>query len=207
MYQVHVSLKVFKTSLKFVYLHTIMSKVLICRDGMAEVNPFLEAMLEILETDDSSEESDCLSLNSDDIQNQDITIGSQGQGQVAVDVPDNSREDPVAPNVHLSPRRSPTVLRYISSSSAKRRMRKQDHCHFCNLSVEKLELEEHLRRSESCKILYFRKLHCKDLNAVLSVLYDCLYCNMERMRLFYHLETNPDCKRQYQDRFSLNSSR
>ena len=113
--------------------------------------------------------------------------------------------DDVNNNATRSPRRNLAVLKHLSSSSAKRRAMKQTHCHFCNFEGARLDLEQHLLEKESCFILYQRKLHVKNLEAILVILYKCLYCPYDKSSLVRHLESHEDCKQNYFHRFHVDT--
>ena len=90
--------------------------------------------------------------------------------------------------------------KYLSSSSAKKI--KKSHCHFCKRDVEKLQLEMHLKQSQSCSIRYFRKYKVNTIDAILFEVYDCLYCEKESInRLRDHLNRSPNCLQNYFKKF------
>lgn len=163
---------------------------------MAEGNEHLNALLEVLDESlqsDSESESD-RQQSQEDLQ----------QHNVQHDDPQPVLHQPMRVQVQ---RRQLAVLKYISSSSAKRRILKNSNCLFCNREVEKIDLENHLNGSSTCQTLYFRKLHVKTVSSVLCLLYSCLYCDENFSKLFYHLEASEHCKQLYCQRFGLNSSR
>ena len=102
-------------------------------------------------------------------------------------------------------RRAQLVRRYLSSSSAKRRAEKTEHCNFCHLHLNKATLEDHLNTTELCQILYLRRAHLKTVPAVMVHLFGCLYCDDPFQKLQVHLRSSPDCLRQYCARFSVDS--
>ena len=112
----------------------------------------------------------------------------------------------LAAGVPGSPRaRGPLVRRYLSSSSAKRRAQKAEHCNFCHLYLTKDNLEDHLTTSESCQILYLRRAHLKTVSAVMINSFGCLYCDNPFRKLQVHLRSSPECLRQYCARFKVDS--
>ena len=95
--------------------------------------------------------------------------------------------------------------KYLSSSSAKRRMIKQTDCHFCPADLNRDTIEEHLKTSQDCLTLYLRKLHLKTLDAVILKIYPCLYCEVPFHKLSIHLQTQPECLRQFKEKFNVTS--
>lgn len=113
--------------------------------------------------------------------------------------------DPVADMPESPHARAQLVRRYLSSSSAKRRAQKAEHCNFCHLHLNKAALEEHLNTSELCQILYLRRAHLKTVPAVMVQSFACLYCDNPFHKLQVHLRSSPECLRQYCARFSVDS--
>ena len=106
--------------------------------------------------------------------------------------------------VPVSPRAgAQSVRRYLSSSSAKRRAQKLEHCNFCHLHLDKSNLEDHLNTSDSCQILYLRRAHLKTVPAVMVHAFGCLYCDEPFSKLQVHLRSSPNCARQYFARFGV----
>ena len=104
----------------------------------------------------------------------------------------------------LSPRRRPLVVRqYISSSSAKRRIKKKTHCHFCDLEIDKMNFRNHLLSVEECRILYCRKLRVKEVNAVIVLSFQCIFCNQHVRQLASHLKSAPECLQNFVQLFEL----
>ena len=103
--------------------------------------------------------------------------------------------------------RSPIIGKYITSSSARRKILKLSHCNFCQQDHNRESLGLHLQQSDRCKTLYMRKLHVKTIDAVLCLIFECLYCQDRAPKLFNHLEANDQCKMQYLIKFNVNSSR
>ena len=123
-----------------------------------------------------------------------------------------TQEGPAPGTVEASPPTSPgrsmLRLKYISSSSAKRKMIKSTNCCFCVQNYDNpVELRAHLEASESCQWKYFRRFHHKTIDAVLNTLFTCVFCVTKDRRLFYHLENYPDCKAKYLEKFDCASIR
>ena len=116
--------------------------------------------------------------------------------------PGQQAPDPRSP-VH----RSPIIGKYISSSSARRRVLKSTNCNFCNQDHDRGSLSVHLEQSERCRILYLRKLHLKSIDAVLCQLFECLFCEDKAPKLYLHLESKEFCRLQYLTKFDVTSSR
>ena len=116
--------------------------------------------------------------------------------------------DPVqAENAGSPVHRSPVVGKYITSSSARRRVLKISHCNFCQQEHNRESLGRHLQQSDHCKTLYLRKLHVRSEDAILCSLFECLFCTDRAPKLFNHLEANNQCKMQYLVKFEVNSSK
>lgn len=116
--------------------------------------------------------------------------------------------DPAPVRAVVSPvHQSPILAKYISSSSARRRIQKVAHCNYCNTDHDRASLELHLQQSERCLTLYSRRLHVKSVDAVLSLLFECLFCTDRVPKLFLHLEHSEDCRLQYMRKFNVDSSR
>ena len=99
------------------------------------------------------------------------------------------------------------ILKTLTSSSAKKRMVKDGHCHFCQFDCERQTMHQHLSESERCRVLYFRKYHVNSIDAVMVVTYKCLFCEKTDFeRLFHHIETYPECQRKYFAKFGVSSS-
>ena len=78
----------------------------------------------------------------------------------------------------LSPARdNPNVVsRYLSSSSAKRRKKKEVDCMFCEKFVEAEKLVQHLKREKLCRTLYLRSHKLKSFDSLLLRLFSCEFC-------------------------------
>ena len=115
---------------------------------------------------------------------------------------------PAPVEVVVSPvRQSPILAKYVTSSSARRRIQKVTHCNYCNSDNDRASLGLHLQQSARCMTLYSRRLHVKTVDAVLSTLYECLFCEDRVPKLFIHLERSEDCRLKYLQKFNVDSSR
>lgn len=168
-------------------------------------NLFLDALIRELDDsgdDDANREGQGLELD------EGVLDGDpdRGQGEVQADQ-DGGRDNPVD-NVQVpeSPsNRTRSVRRYVSSSSAKRRVVKNEHCNFCNGFFDRATLEEHLNNNEACRVLYCRREHLKTVPAVMVRTFDCLYCDGPVNQLGRHLRSTPLCLRQYLARFEVDT--
>ena len=116
--------------------------------------------------------------------------------------------DPAPVGAVVSPvRQSPILAKYVSSSSARRRIQKVAHCNYCNAHHDRASLGLHLQQSERCLTLYSRRLHVKSHEAVLCLLFECLFCTDRVPKLFIHLEHSEDCRLQYMGKFNVDNSR
>ena len=112
------------------------------------------------------------------------------------------------PRVNIR-QRSRKIAVYVSSSSAKRRERKDTHCFFCCRNfVNARDLEDHLNNSEACLACYCRKLKVKSLDGILINQFGCFFCNVPvNIKLAFHLQRNERCLQGYIDRFNVNDIR
>lgn len=101
--------------------------------------------------------------------------------------------------------RRPSIVRqYITSSSAKRRMVKSSNCQFCNMEINKFDLQNHLENNEVCKILYCRKYRVKEIKSIMVILFNCLFCDQENVRqLAAHLKSNNQCRQRFLQMFNI----
>ena len=165
----------------------------------------LDALIRELSSDTSNESQDPADVQ--EIASPQENVGSQSE---ADDVPlvDLPQLPPDPGPVPGSPvQRSPIIAKYISSSSARRRILKPTNCKFCNQEHDRESLGLHLEQNERCKILYSRQLHVKSVDAILCVNFECLYCEDRAPRLFHHLEGKEECKQKYLRKFDASSSR
>ena len=104
--------------------------------------------------------------------------------------------------------RGGSVTKYMRSGSARRRQVKEKNCIFCDYDIEGDELDEHLKLSERCRILYSRKLRVKmtdKVDPIMTRLYSCINCHLtRRIILSKHLNQNRSCLVKYRERFKLN---
>lgn len=94
-----------------------------------------------------------------------------------------------------------------SSPFRKRPRLRTGHCKFCEQICSRGELEAHLGLSESCKEAYFSHLKVTKIDAVMCILYRCLFCNDGPARLSSHLSSSPSCYNDYCTKFEVNSVR
>ena len=109
--------------------------------------------------------------------------------------------------INLTRRSSSVLHRYISSSSAKKRQVKDSNCKFCRSDVSRDSMANHLDNSEVCSTLYQRLHHVKSNIAALVCMYRCLYCDKNFQQFSNHLQTEPDCLRQYLTNFEVETLR
>ena len=104
-------------------------------------------------------------------------------------------------------KKSPIILvQNLSSSGLKRRIKKNNHCRFCNENKSRLNLEEHLLESVICGALYMRENMVRSIDAVLVKIFACLNCPMLRNTyLKPHLQKESSCLQYYRNKFNLNS--
>ena len=166
-------------------------------------NPLLDELVRLLDEDNDAEDHGGQepwpdALGAVDVVHAEHPGDDQSAHRAEVAVPGA----PQSPHSHARPL---LVRRYMSSSSAKRRVTKNDHCNFCHLHFDKTNLEEHLLSSDSCKMLYLRRAHLKTVPAVMVTSFGCLYCDGPFNKLQVHLRKTPDCRQQYFARFGVDS--
>ena len=135
-------------------------------------------------------------------------VGGGGSRQVdvqfAADDPDGGRGREQVRRPPASPLRiNSQTAKYLSSSSAKRKQVKEEHCHFCPAICSRENFEAHLQTKESCKHLYLRKHHLKTVEAILVTCFKCLYCDADFRQLNHHLKHSPNCLSKFQERFGV----
>ena len=170
----------------------------------------LDILLSVLD-ENLSEDSDGMDISQND--NQGLPVNNEMIDAAVPILHDQIVLDPPAEEQHVlqpSPPVSYSPLRrYLSSGSARRRLKKPSNCCFCRMDLEGAALEQHLRGNDLCFTLYKRRHHCNSVDGVLVKVYDnqCMFCLQPYNRLDFHLETNPNCKDQYFAKFHLQSIR
>ena len=103
---------------------------------------------------------------------------------------------------------TPVGLYRQSSSAVRRSQVKPNHCFFCNVNLNRTNLENHIRGSDRCLSLYKRKLHVRSIDSILIHSYYCLFCDVESNTKFQnHLEQSPNCLESYFNKFQVDSIR
>ena len=134
--------------------------------------------------------------------------------QLAQEGEDLDRRSPVTENSPpaqatrtppIRQQRNRNLEAYISSSSARRRIVKGEHCNYCHRFVQKADLENHLIQSEPCGNLYFRKFKVRTMDGLMLKLYQCLFCPTKSKKLLTHLGSSPNCLDKYSRRFNVDS--
>ena len=73
--------------------------------------------------------------------------------------------------------------KYMTSGSARKRQVKEKNCNFCIEELEGDTLDNHLKLSEWCRMLYSRKLRVKtndDVDPIMIRLYSCINCQLTK---------------------------
>ena len=168
---------------------------------MTEPEAYLDALLIELENVTGDDDHD---MGPHDTAVEPVDDGGEIlQGEVAPLAPDPVQAENAVSPVH----RSPVVGKYITSSSARRKVIKLNHCNFCQQEHNRESLGRHLEQSDRCKTLYMRKLHVRTIDAVLCSLFECLFCPDRAPKLINHLEAKIQCKTQYLIKFQVSSSK
>ena len=95
----------------------------------------------------------------------------------------------------------------LSSASARRKIRKAEHCKFCNSFNGPMDLRAHLEEREDCFILYSRLMHLKTADGLLSSLFTCLFCSTNDAQLASHLRSHNQCYQRYCEKLDVTSIR
>ena len=100
---------------------------------------------------------------------------------------------------------NPRLAKFLSSSSLKRKQKKNRHCKYCvKFCFNRRQIEEHLLNTESCSALYQRELKVSSVNGVLIKIYKCISCSStENLQLKRHLETYSLCFKFYLQKFQV----
>ena len=93
------------------------------------------------------------------------------------------------------------------SPKRKRQRLRSDHCKFCEETCSRESLYAHLRQSVSCRNDYFSYLNVTKLDAVICLLFRCLFCNDGPARLATHLRSSPGCFNSYCTKFGVGTIR
>ena len=103
-------------------------------------------------------------------------------------------------------RRSRLISKYLKSPQPKRHQ-KEDHCHFCNVSVQGIDLEIHLNQSADCSRHYQRNFKMKNIMAIVVKEFPCLYCSAtgKNWRITNHLKKNGSCLKKYLETFKASN--
>ena len=89
----------------------------------------------------------------------------------------------------------------------KRQRLRSNHCKYCEEPCTRESLEAHLENSERCRNNYFDSLKVTNVDAVLCLLFRCIFCNDGPARLASHLTSSPGCYNSYCARFRVGSLR
>ena len=103
-------------------------------------------------------------------------------------------------------RRSRLISKYLKSPQPKRHQ-KEDHCHFCNVSVQGIDLEIHLNQSADCARYYQRNFKIKSIMAIVVKEFPCLFCSStgKNWRITNHLKKNGSCLKKYLEKFKVSN--
>ena len=162
----------------------------------------MESQSETSGSRESQENNRELNNNSSNVNNEDQADQENANnfGGDNIDPADGN----VVENNNVSPVQRPALIRqYISSSSAKRRMLKSNHCFYCQVDCTKQEMKNHLESEEMCKTLYCRKYRVKEIDSVLVTIYNCLFCDEEVRQLATHLKKAPPCLLKFLQLFQI----
>ena len=110
-------------------------------------------------------------------------------------------------NQDTQDRRNNLARTIISSTSARRKMKKPEHCHFCPSFNDITNLGDHLAENELCFNLYSRMTHLKSIDAILSSLFTCIFCPTNDGQLASHLKSHNQCFQRYCQKFDVTTVR
>ena len=144
---------------------------------------------------------DCLSQESD-VRSTTVTTGAIEE--TSTSTPPNSQNHRTLPN---SPTLDPKYVKFLSSSSLKKKRKKTAHCKYCHkFTFNREQIENHFKDSELCYNLYLRELRVSCLNGTLVKIFRCVSCSTTgKFQVKRHLECNPICFEFYKRRFNVDS--
>jgi len=111
-------------------------------------------------------------------------------------------------NLHVSPIRNRQRRVTISSSEVKRNRLKESHCNYCNLQIDKEDVEFHLLESNICSQFYLKQYRCQSIDSVLLKLFPCLFCSISKtVKMKIHLTQKDECFQKYCNKWNVSSVR
>ena len=119
-------------------------------------------------------------------------VNLQGNGDQVVLTPNRNSHNPRA--------------RYLTSSSAKRRKRKEADCKFCDERIMSFDLLKHLSEEKNCQSLYMKTFKVNSLDQLILKLFSCeVCCERKQINLKNHLLQNQNCLERYRLKFGEES--
>ena len=116
----------------------------------------------------------------------DTTNNRDRQPQSNLTVSNNQHNDDAGSSTQMSSQRtlSPSTIRrnlrmvkFLSSSSLKKRQIKTSNCKYCvRFCHSRRQVQSHLEESEMCQALSFRLYHVTQIDAVLIKIFRCIAC-------------------------------
>ena len=113
--------------------------------------------------------------------------------------------EPVTPPCHTRGRN--TLLRYLTTSSAKRKLIKAFHCKFCHETLLGQDLFNHLKESRKCRTCYQKVHRICSFEMLVQKIFSCEVCyETKRVDFRKHLVKNRACLEEYQKRTNKQSA-
>ena len=110
------------------------------------------------------------------------------------DIDDNHRE--AAAENHIP--------NFLSPSSVRREVKKDDDCKFCLQHVKECEFKKHLIRNKRCSFLYMKIHNVKSLELLLIKLFSCEFCcTRTRLDFRLHLRNYQRCLDKYREKYQI----
>ena len=169
---------------------------------MDEGNKYLDALIEVLDDLDPPEDNHQTTQGHPDGHDTVFAPVLQGDEEEADDSQGRAESDQ-----ETQDQRNNLARSIISSTSARRKMKKPENCHFCASYNDVTNLGDHLAENESCFNLYSRMTHLKKLDAILSSLFTCIFCPTNDGQLASHLKSHNHCFQRYCEKFRVTTVR
>ena len=173
---------------------------------MSEENPFLDELIRVLDEPDNEAQ---LQLSPGQRGDQDNGAEVEVEHNPFLDALIEELDDAEPPDDVPGGQeaRKDLARTILSSASARRKIVKPEHCQFCGSFNDVMNLRAHLENREDCFNLYCRLMHLKTIDALLSSLFTCLFCQTDDLQLASHLRSHNRCFESYCQKFCVTSIR
>ena len=93
---------------------------------------------------------------------------------------------------------------YLSPSSVRREVKKDDDCKFCIRNVQESQFKKHLIQRKKCSFLYMKMHNVKSLDFLIIKLFSCEFCcSRTRLNFKLHLKRNRNCLEKYKEKYKI----